>query len=453
MAHHWATKKKIKSKKTEYKHTIMEEQIDLLDSMTPQQADLNSIIRVIGVGGAGSSAVKNMIEVGVKGVNYIIANTDRQALDNNPAPTKVPLGPSITGGLGAGCDPEVGKRCAIESIEEIKKVLSGARMVFVTAGMGGGTGTGAAPVIAQTAKDMGILTVGIVSIPYKREQPRKILAAIDGVIEMEKSSDAVLVVNNDRLRDVYGDMTHREALKRADGVLATATKSLAEIITVYGDSNVDFADVRNALTNSGVALIGTATAKGENRAIEAVKNAVTSPLLNNNDIRGSHWVLVNIFSSEEHEMLESEYDKIMEYVNALAGGDEERFAVKYGTGIDDSLGEELRVTIVAAGFSKSVFLSNDQKVDVVINLSDTKSDEESEARKIDLTDTEPKVKSPNSEILEQIYGEEAQMRKVDNFDIKKLMPTKVYPYEELSKKAVIDEIENIPSYQRRTVVG
>lgn len=209
----------------------MEEQIDLLDSMTPQQADLNSIIRVIGVGGAGSSAVKNMIEVGVKGVNYIIANTDRQALDNNPAPTKVPLGPSITGGLGAGCDPEVGKRCAIESIEEIKKVLSGARMVFVTAGMGGGTGTGAAPVIAQTAKDMGILTVGIVSIPYKREQPRKILAAIDGVIEMEKSSDAVLVVNNDRLRDVYGDMTHREALKRADGVLATATKSLAEIIT------------------------------------------------------------------------------------------------------------------------------------------------------------------------------------------------------------------------------
>ncbi len=430
----------------------MEEQrIDLSESLPNMQSELSSIIRVIGVGGAGSSAVKNMIEIGIEGVNYIVANTDRQALDNNPAPVKVQLGPQITEGLGAGCDPEVGKRCAIESIEDIKEVLKGAKMVFVTAGMGGGTGTGAAPVIAKAAKEMGVLTIGIVSVPYKREQPKKILAAIEGVREMEACSDAVLVVNNDRLREVYGDMTHRAALKCADSVLATATKSLAEIITVYGDSNVDFADVRNALTNSGVALIGTATVKGENRAIEAVQQAVNSPLLNNNDIRGSHWVLVNIFSSEEHELLESEHDKIMEYVNTLAGGDRELFAVKFGTGIDDSLGESLRVTIVAAGFSDSVFSENQlyhQETKIIIDNDG--NDVPQMSRKIDLTDEVEKCR--DEKLMEQIYSKNASSAtKEENYDTRNLASPKVLPLEDLAKKEILEVIENMPAYQRRAV--
>ncbi len=426
--------------------------IDFSNSVQDLQSELTSIIRVIGVGGAGGSAVKNMIEIGIEGVNYIVANTDKQALDQNPAPIKVQLGPSITKGLGCGCVPQKGKECAIESIEEIKAVLQGAEMLFVTAGMGGGTGTGAAPIIAKTAKDMGILTIGIVSIPYKREQPKKIKAAIEGVKEMEASSDAVLVVNNERLHDIYGDLPHRKALKCADGVLATATKSLAEIITVYGDSNVDFADVSSALKDSGVALIGTGTARGEDRAVEAVKNAITSPLLNNNDIRGSHWVLVNIFSSEEHEMLESEFDKIMGYVSNIAGGNEENFAVKYGTGIDESLGDELRVTIVAAGFSDSIFNENTQKEDMlVVDINEPENDEDEAASRkvIDLTDAD-ETANAEKKIIAQLYDNvRSSVVQEETYDTRMLAAPQILPYEQLLNKGILQTIENVPAYQRR----
>ena len=421
--------------------------IDLSNSVQDLRSELTSIIRVIGVGGAGGSAVKNMIEIGIKDVNYIIANTDKQALDQNPAPIKVQLGPSITKGLGCGCVPEKGRECAIESIEEIKAVLQGAEMVFVTAGMGGGTGTGAAPVIAKTAKDLGILTIGIVSIPYLREQNKKIKVAIEGVKEMEASSDAVLVVNNERLHEIYGDLPHRKALKCADGVLATATKSLAEIITVYGDSNVDFADVSSALKDSGVALIGTGTANGEDRAIEAVKKAIESPLLNNNDIRGSHWVLVNIFSSEEHEMLESEFDRIMDYVSSIAGGNEENFAVKYGTGIDDSLGEDLRVTIVAAGFSNSIFDMPQENPQLVVDIN--QAEEEESARKIDLTDDNDIAEDSTDGLIKQLYNNDSALKlKEEEYDIRRLMSPQVVPFEQL--KASLPEIEGVPAFMRRT---
>lgn len=310
----------------------------------------SSIIKVIGVGGGGSNAVNHMYRLGIKDVNFVVCNTDAQALSNSPVPLRVQLGASLTEGRGAGNKPEVGKQAAIESLDEVKEALAAnTRMVFITAGMGGGTGTGAAPIIAKASKDLGILTVGIVTIPFKNEGPRRISQALDGIAEMEKYVDSLLVINNEKIREMYGDLRVSEAFSRADDILAIAAKGIAEIITVHGFINVDFADVQTVMTNSGVAIMGSGTADGENRAISAIQNAITSPLLNDNDIKGARNILINITSGNE-EVTMDEIGQIIDYVQECSGVHADLI---WGNGIDVNLGSKICVTVIATGFAAS----------------------------------------------------------------------------------------------------
>ncbi|MBN2274038.1 MAG: cell division protein FtsZ [Bacteroidales bacterium] len=310
----------------------------------------SSIIKVVGVGGGGSNAVNHMYRLGIKDVNFVVCNTDAQALSNSPVPLRVQLGASLTEGRGAGNKPEVGKQAAIESLDEIKDALSAnTRMVFITAGMGGGTGTGAAPIIAKASKDLGLLTVGIVTIPFKNEGPRRISQALDGIAEMEKYVDSLLVINNEKIREMYGDLRVSEAFSRADDVLAIAAKGIAEIITVHGFINVDFADVHTVMSNSGVAIMGSGLAEGEDRAMKAIQNAITSPLLNDNDIKGARNILVNITSGKE-EVTMDEIGQIIDYVQECSGANADLI---WGNGIDVNLDEKISVTIIATGFATS----------------------------------------------------------------------------------------------------
>jgi len=310
--------------------------------------DTSSIIKVIGVGGGGSNAVNHMFKQGIKGVDFIVCNTDRQALDISPVPLKVQLGASLTDGCGAGSIPEIGKNSAIENIDEIRAILStGTKMVFVTAGMGGGTGTGAAPVVAQIAKDMGILTVGIVTVPFGFEGRKRRQQAEEGLDEMRKNVDTLLVINNEKLREISGNLSIGNAFSQADDVLAMAAKGIAEVISVTGNINVDFNDVNTVMKNSGVAIMGSASAGGENRAIEAVQHALSSPLLNDNDISGAKYVLLNI-TYGENEVLMDEITAITDFIQDEAGSTAD---VIWGHGFDANLGEKLSVTIIATGFN------------------------------------------------------------------------------------------------------
>ena len=312
--------------------------------------DTSSIIKVIGVGGGGSNAVNHMYNQGIKGVDFIVCNTDRQALDVSPVPLKVQLGASLTDGCGAGSIPEIGKNSAIENIDEIKAILStGTKMVFVTAGMGGGTGTGAAPVVAQIAKEMGILTVGIVTVPFGFEGRKRRQQAEEGLDEMRKNVDTLLVINNERLREISGNLTIGNAFSQADDVLAMAAKGIAEVISVTGNINVDFNDVNTVMKNSGVAIMGSACAGGENRAIEAVQHALSSPLLNDNDISGAKYVLLNI-TYGDNEVLMDEITAITDFIQDEAGSTAD---VIWGHGFDATLGEQLSVTIIATGFNSA----------------------------------------------------------------------------------------------------
>jgi len=260
----------------------------------------SSIIKVIGVGGGGNNAVNYMYEQGISGVNFVILNTDAQALEMSPVPNKIQLGPTLTNGRGAGSVPEVGKNATLESEDEIRDLLSiNTKMVFVTAGMGGGTGTGGGPVVARIAKELGLLTVGIVTIPFEFEGKRKRDKAEQGLLEMKKNVDAMIVISNNKLRDIYGNLSLTQAFGNADSVLSTAAKGISEIITKSGMINVDFEDVKTVMTDSGVALMGTGIASGESRAIQAVDAAMSSPLLNDDDIHGAKGILLNITSGNE----------------------------------------------------------------------------------------------------------------------------------------------------------
>lgn len=308
----------------------------------------SNIIKVIGVGGSGGNAVNHMFNKGINGVDFVICNTDEQALTNSPIANKIQLGATLTQGLGAGNEPNQGREAARESYDDIAEMLShNAKMVFVTAGMGGGTGTGAAPVIAQQAKDMGILTVGIVTLPFRFEGSKRKKHAIEGLGEMRKSVDALLVVDNEKIREIYGNCPSSQAFGYADDILTLAAKGIAEIITVHGIVNVDFADVKTVMTDSGIALMGSASATGENRAIEAIEKALHSPLLSNNDIRGAKNILLNIISSSEHESTMDEVCGINDYVQEAAGNNAD---IIWGNTIDNSLGEALSVTVIATGF-------------------------------------------------------------------------------------------------------
>lgn len=331
-----------------------------------------SIIKVIGVGGGGSNAVNHMFRLGIKGVDFIICNTDRQALDKSPVPNKIQLGNHLTKGLGAGSIPDVGRDAAIESIEEIKSYLTdNTQMVFITAGLGGGTGTGAAPVIASVARELGILTVGIVTLPFVFEGKKRRVQAEQGLEEMKKYVDTLLVIGNDKLREIYGNLKMSEAFAHADDVLTGAAKSIAEIISLHMHINVDFNDVKTVMKDSGVAIMGSAVASGERRAIRAVEGALNSPLLNDNDISGARHVLLNIMSgSDDIDM--DEFGEITDFIQEAAGGTAELIT---GYGTDPSLGDNVSVTIIATGFKSrqsSSFEASYVKERKVVELTETK---------------------------------------------------------------------------------
>ena len=308
----------------------------------------SSIIKVIGVGGGGSNAVNHMYRLGIKGVDFVVCNTDHQALDTSPVPTKIPLGQSLTEGRGAGSIPVVGKNAAIENLEDVNEILAkNTKMIFVTAGMGGGTGTGAAPVIAQAAKDMGILTVGIITVPFTFEGRKRRTQAEEGIEKMRESVDTLLVINNDKLREMFGNLTLVNAFENADDVLAIAAKGIAEVISVTGQINVDFNDVNTVMKDSGVAIMGSAEAEGENRAIKCVENALNSPLLNDNNIDGAKYVLLNITYGTQAVLMD-EISDITDYIQEEAGSTAD---VIWGHGYDESLGDKLCVTIIATGFN------------------------------------------------------------------------------------------------------
>jgi cell division protein FtsZ len=309
----------------------------------------SSIIKVIGVGGGGSNAVTHMFRQGIKGVDFIICNTDSQAMESSPVPTKIPLGANLTGGLGAGAVPSIGKNAALENIQDLKDILEkGTKMLFITAGMGGGTGTGAAPVIASVSKELGILTVGIITMPFSFEGRKRKQHAEQGIAEMKKYVDALVIICNDKLRDLFGDQRLSAAFSHAHDVLTTAAKGIAEIITVTGYINVDFEDVKTVMKDSGVAIMGSGRANGENRAMRAIEMALNSPLLNDNNIEGSNNLLLYITSGKE-EVTMDEVSEITDYIQDKTQNSAE---VIWGNGIDESLDDNISVTIIATGFDE-----------------------------------------------------------------------------------------------------
>ncbi len=309
--------------------------------------DKSSIIKVLGVGGGGGNAVNHMFNQGIKGVDFVICNTDLQALEASPIPNKIQLGASLTAGLGAGADPEKGHNSAMEAIEDIIEVLGvNTKMLFVTAGMGGGTGTGAAPVIAKAARELDILTVGIVTTPFNFEGKKRKIHAEEGIEQLKRSVDCLLIINNDKIKEMYGNLPIRTAFSHANDILTIAAKGIAEIITYPGYINVDFEDVKTVMRNSGVALMGSASAEGENRAMDAVQGALASPLLNDNQILGAKNILLNI-SFGSNEVLMDEIDIISNFIQEQAGLNAD---VIFGTSIDETLGDKIAVTIICTGF-------------------------------------------------------------------------------------------------------
>lgn len=421
----------------------MEEEklISLVTSAQPP-----SIIKVFGIGGGGSNAVNHMSRLGIKDVEFVVCNTDSQALSKSPVALKIQLGKTLTEGLGAGNSPGQGKQAAIESLEDIVNLLSeNTKMIFITAGMGGGTGTGAAPVIAKTAKEMGLLTIAIVTIPFRFEGPRRFNQAIEGLRELKEHVDSLLVINNEKLREIYGDLAVSEAFAKADDVLTIAAKGIAEVITVPGHVNVDFADVKTVMSESGVAIMGSGKAEGENRAIESIKMALSSPLLNNNEIRGARNVLLNITSGTK-EITMDEMVQISEFVQDAAGMKADMI---FGSCKDESLGDFISVTIIATGFGASTIPElNEEPADKrkIIQLDSEKQRETSRVVNPARNTTEQlaqrtfefDVSASNAaaDVTEKKSGR-ASDRAMDN------------PIPDLNDPKVIDKLENIPAYVRR----
>ncbi|MCG6187907.1 cell division protein FtsZ [Maribellus maritimus] len=425
--------------------------------MTEKMADLSNsknkgaAIKVIGVGGGGGNAVNHMFKQGIRDVDFVICNTDSQALDASPIQIKVQLGASLTEGRGAGNKPETGKQAALENIDDVKAALgNGTKMVFVTAGMGGGTGTGGAPVIAEACKNRGYLTVGIVTIPFRNEGRRRIKQAVEGIEELEKHVDSLLVINNERIREMYGDFGISEAFSRADNILAIAAKGIAEIITVPGYINVDFADVETVMRKSGLAVMGTGIATGEKRAEEAVEKALNSPLLNNNDIRGAKNILLNITSGTT-EVTMDEVGRITDYVQNKAGFDAD---IIWGNGKEESLGENISVTLIVTGISKSSIphFENKEQAEKKEHLLDESEKQNRENSTTQKTNSRNNQKTFEFDISEEKRQEESEFELLyPKTSEERTSPEKknvVLDYSNLSDEDV-DEFENIPAYKRR----
>ena len=345
-----------------------------------------SIIKVIGVGGGGSNAVNHMFNQGIKDVEFVICNTDVQALNSSPIPNKLQIGINLTEGLGAGANPETGKNAAIESQDDIRDMLMhNTKMLFITAGMGGGTGTGAAPVIAKVASDLDILTVGIITVPFAFEGKKKMQQAMEGIDKLKENCDTVLVILNDKLREIYGNLSISDAFSQADNVLTTAAKGIAEIITVPGYVNVDFQDVCTVMRKAGAAVMGSSTTEGDNRARRAAEEALSSPLLNYRDIHGAQKVLLSIISGDQAELQMDELSEITEYIQEMAGSEAE---VIFGHGVDPALENSIRVTVITTGFEKSNSngFADEDDGKKVFDLETTK--------RIDFTEEPPQNEAP-----------------------------------------------------------
>ena len=398
----------------------------LLDFGEP--AKENSYIKVIGVGGGGGNAVNHMYREGIHDVTFVLCNTDNQALNDSPVPVHLQLGKE---GLGAGNKPEKARAAAEESLDDIKKMLSdGTRMAFITAGMGGGTGTGAAPVIARISKELGILTVGIVTIPFRFEGDRKIDQALDGVEEMSKHVDALLVINNERLREIYPELTVLDAFGKADDTLSVAAKSIAEIITVHGLINLDFNDVKTVLKDGGVAIMSTGYGEGEGRVRKAIEDALNSPLLNENDVFNSKKILLSISFSGGKDGKESLMMEEMNDVNDFMAkfGD---FEIKWGLAVDPELGKKVKVTILATGFG----------IDNVDGMSDhiKKMDQQTAAR----IAAEQEKEAQREDRRNRYYGNDGQGKRY-----KRRPHIYLFRPEDLDNDDVISAVEQTPTYKR-----
>ncbi|MCD7976858.1 MAG: cell division protein FtsZ [Tannerellaceae bacterium] len=395
--------------------------------------DTPKIIKVIGVGGGGGNAVNHMYKEGIHDVTFVLCNTDNQALNRSEVPLKLSLGREITQGLGAGNKPERAMMAAEESLNDIRKMLSdGTKMVFITAGMGGGTGTGAAPVIARIAKDMGILTVGIVTIPFVFEGERKIIQALNGVEEISKNVDALLVINNERLREIYSDLTMTNAFGKADDTLTTAAKSIAEIITVPGIINLDFADVNTTMKDGGVALMSNGYGTGEGRVSQAIEDALNSPLLNNNDIFNAKKILFNVSFSQEAELLMEEMNDVHDFMSRF-GRDIE---VIWGTAMDNTLGDKVKMTILATGFG----------MEDIPQIADRRRAETARMTEEELRLEEEKIKKEQQEkiLIDKYYGSSGQRMRRVSARAKAVVLTP----EEMDDDALIAIMEENPTYNR-----
>ena len=399
----------------------MVENENIIDFNLPKNQ--SSVIKVIGIGGGGGNAINYMYENGIKGVDFAVCNTDTQALEASPIPVKIQLGESLTNGLGAGSNPEVGKEAAMESIDRINELLdSNTNMLFITAGMGGGTGTGAAPVIAKAAMDKGILTVGVVTMPFETEGGRRHEHAKEGLEELRDNVDTLLVINNQKLLEVHGDLKLRQAFSKANEVLNTATKGIAEVITQHLTVNIDLSDARLVLQNSGTAIMGQAEAEGENRAVEAVKNALDSPLLNDNDIYGSKHVLLKIVTgdSEEDEISMNELKLITDTIQKQAGNN---VNIINGVGTDSSLGSKISVTVIATGFEPT-----EEEVEVVVGIGEDET--------LDSITSQNSKKDLTSSSFTDDFSQQSMFDFEEDFDIE-------YSENELSgKEALENELES-----------
>lgn len=399
-----------------------------------------AIIKVIGVGGGGGNAVTHMHREGIKDVTFVLCNTDNQALLKSDVSVKIQLGKKITEGLGAGNKPHIAKQAAEESIEDIRKVLDdGTKMAFITAGMGGGTGTGAAPIVAKIAKEMNILTVGIVTIPFLFEGPPKILQALRGVEEISKNVDALLVINNERLRDIYADLDVLNAFKKADDTLSTAAKSIAEIITVPGHVNLDFADVNTILRNGGVAIMSSGFGEGEGRVTQAIESALNSPLLNNNDVFNAKKILFNVYFSSEKPLMMEEMNDVNDFMAKFG----KEIEVIWGAAVDDQLGQKTKVTILATGFGieNIPLMAEVAEENKKLNEAEEKKKREEERRQ--LAEDEQRA-IYEAQLMKKYYGEEG-LRNMGKTTRPKPF---IFSVDQMDDNEIVEAIINHPAYNR-----
>ena len=388
--------------------------------------DSPKIIKVIGVGGGGGNAVNHMYKEGIHDVTFVLCNTDHQALADSPVPVKLQLGKE---GLGAGNRPARAREAAEESLESIKSMLNdGTKMVFITAGMGGGTGTGAAPIIAKTAKEMDILTIGIVTIPFRWEGDKKIDQALDGVEEISKHVDALLVINNEKLSEIYNDLSVDDAFDRADDTLSIAAKSISEIITLHGKVNLDFNDVKTVLKDGGVAIMSTGYGEGEGRVSAAIQNAQHSPLLNNNNIFDSKKVLLNVSYSSQHKLMMNEMDEVKEFMNRFSRD----FETKFGIAIDDSLGDQVKITLLATGFGIQ---------DIHMKEMDNRISQRSVEEQQRLAELEEKEEERRNR-RERFYDDKGGSKQ------RKRRHIYIFSAEDLDNEDIISMVESTPTYLR-----